>query len=410
MAAEIKPAQRSNNDRFLSTKKPELLSKLEGSGDDVNAAILIPGENGVISVSDDKQVTVRVWLKRDSGQYWPSICQYMPSGCTAIEYVQELRQLYVGQDNGTVTQYTLSEDCNRLSFIRDYLSHQGRVVAVVFSKTHNWILSAGKDKQFAYHCTESATRVGGYNFETPCTALQFDALAKYAFVGDQAGQITMLRCDVSGVQLITTFKGHTAGIRCLRWVEGPQLLFSGACDQSVIVWDVGGKRGTIYELQGHNNKVSALAYANHTQQLITCGEDSVVVFWEMNAMRKEVPGWVESNNCQLCSRPFFWNFRSMMDQKQLGIRQHHCRHCGKAVCDNCSTNRINIPIMGFEYDVRCCDPCFKQLQTVERPSLASFHDAKHCIVHMDLDEERKRLLTVGQDRLIKVWDLSTIWV
>lgn len=89
----------------------------------------------------------------------------------------------------------------------------------------------------------------------------------------------MLRCDVQGVQLITTFKGHTgmysnnsgsetrtylfllyilniflsfaAGIRCLRWVEGPQLLFSGACDQSVIVWDVGGKRGTIYELQGH---------------------------------------------------------------------------------------------------------------------------------------------------------------
>ncbi|ALC39270.1 CG5168 [Drosophila busckii] len=374
MAAEIKPAQRSNNDRFLTTKKPELLSKLEGSGDDVNAALLIPGENGVISVSDDK--TVRVWLKRDSGQYWPSICQYMPSGCTSIEYVPDVRQLYVGQDNGTVTQYTLSEDCNRLSFVRDYLSHQGRVVAVVFSKTHNWILSAGKDKQFAYHCTETATRVGGYNFETPCTALQFDALAKYAFIGDHAGQITMLRCDVQGVQLITTFKGHTAGIRCLRWVEGPQLLFSGACDQSVIVWDVGGKRGTIYELQGHSNKVSALAYANQTQQLISCGEDSVVVFWEMNAMR---------------------------------IRQHHCRHCGKAVCDNCSTNRINIPIMGFEFDVRCCDPCYKQLQTVERPSLASFHDAKHSIVHMDLDEERKRLLTVGQDRLIKVWDLSTIW-
>ncbi|EDW28366.1 GL18988 [Drosophila persimilis] len=407
MAAEIKPAQRSCNDRFNTSKKPELLSKLDGSADDVNAAILIPGENGVISVSDDK--TIRVWLKRDSGQYWPSICQYMPSGCTAVEYFQEFRQLYVGQENGTVTQYMLSEDCNRLSFIRDYLSHQARVVAVVFTQTHNWILSAGKDKQFAYHCTKSGKRVGGYNFETPCTALQFDALAKYAFIGDHAGQITMLRCDVQGVQLITTFKGHTAEIRCLRWVEGPQLLFSGACDQSVIVWDVGGKRGTIYELQGHSNKVSALAYANQTQQLISCGEDSVVVFWEMNAMRKEVPGWVDSNNCQLCSRPFFWNFRSMMDQKQLGIRQHHCRHCGKAVCDNCSTNRINIPIMGFEFDVRCCDPCYKQLQTVDRPSLASFNDVKHSIVHMDLDEDRKLLLTVGQDRLIKVWDLSNIW-
>ncbi|KAM7350961.1 WD repeat and FYVE domain containing 2 isoform 3-T3 [Cochliomyia hominivorax] len=313
MAAEIKPSPKKN-ERF-SSKKLELLSKLEGSSDDINAAILIPGEYGVISVSDDK--TIRVWLKRNSGQYWPSICQYMPSACTCIFYVQETRQIYVGQENGTITENTLSEDCNRLSFVRDFLAHQARVVAVVFSKAHNWILSCSKDKLFAYHCTETARRLGTYNFETPCTSLQFDALAKYAFIGDCAGQITMLRCDVQGVQLTTTFKGHTASIRCLKWVEGPQLLFSGACDHSVVVWDVGGKRGTIYELQGHKNKISSLAYANHTQQLISCGEDNVVVFWEMNAMRKEVPAWVENNNCQLCTRPFFWNFRSMMDQKQI---------------------------------------------------------------------------------------------
>ncbi|KAL9917161.1 pre-mRNA-splicing factor Slu7-like isoform 1-T1 [Glossina fuscipes fuscipes] len=53
MSAEIKPAQRNNN-RF-STRKPELLSKLKGSGDDINAAILIPGESGVISVSYHKR-------------------------------------------------------------------------------------------------------------------------------------------------------------------------------------------------------------------------------------------------------------------------------------------------------------------------------------------------------------------
>lgn len=28
---------------------------------------------------------------------------------------------------------------------------------------------------------------------------------------------------------------------------------------------------------------------------------------------------------------------------------------------------------------------------------------------MDLDEGRKRLLTVGQDRVIKIWDLTLIW-
>lgn len=44
-----------------------------------------------------------------------------------------------------------------------------------------------------------------------------------------------------------------------------------------------------------------------------------------------------------------------------------------------------------------------------RPSLASFHDVKHSVVGMDLDESRKRLLTVGQDRVIKIWDLTLLW-
>lgn len=55
MAAEIKPAAQSN-DKFCTTKKPALLAKLEGCNDEINAAVLIPGEDGVISVSDDKSV------------------------------------------------------------------------------------------------------------------------------------------------------------------------------------------------------------------------------------------------------------------------------------------------------------------------------------------------------------------
>ena len=35
--------------------------------------------------------------------------------------------------------------------------------------------------------------------------------------------------------------------------------------------------------------------------------------------------WAESNTCMLCNRPFFWNWRAMYEQKQVGMRQHHCR-------------------------------------------------------------------------------------
>lgn len=41
-------------------------------------------------------------------------------------------------------------------------------------------------------------------------------------------------------------------------------------------------------------------------------------------------------------------------------------------------------------------------------SLASFHDAKHSINYMNLDEQQKRLLTVGHDRVIKLWDVSQL--
>lgn len=28
---------------------------------------------------------------------------------------------------------------------------------------------------------------------------------------------------------------------------------------------------------------------------------------------------------------------------------------------------------------------------------------------MDMDEAQKKLLTVGHDRIIKIWDLSSVW-
>lgn len=116
--------------------------------------------------------TIRVWLRRDTGQYWPSICQYMPSGCTSVDYHPDGRLLYVGQDNGTITQYTLANDCNSLTMVRDYLAHQARVTGVSYTPQGSWILSCGRDKLFSFHSTETTRRLGGYTFDSMCTSLQ----------------------------------------------------------------------------------------------------------------------------------------------------------------------------------------------------------------------------------------------
>ncbi|XP_046735257.1 WD repeat and FYVE domain-containing protein 2 isoform X1 [Diprion similis] len=406
MAAEIKPAPGVNNERFSTTRKPILLSKLEGCNDDVNGAIIIPREDGVISICDDR--TVRVWLKRDSGQYWPSVCQYMGAAATAMHYCAETRQLFVGLENGAINDFILETDYNRMTPMRECLSHQGRVTGIIFALNCEWVLSIGRDKLFQFHCSETGQRLGSFQTDAWFTALQFASLTKHAFVGDYSGQISMLKLESTGATLITTLKGHTGSIRTLAWNSEKDLLFSGSFDQSVIVWDIGGCQGTAYELQGHHNKVTALCYANAERLLLSGGEDGVIVVWDMTANRKETPVWVESDTCQSCGRPFFWNIKAMMDQRQLGLRQHHCRHCGRALCARCTTQRIPIPNMGFEFEVRVCDPCHTQLKAANQTSLASFHDAKHSVVGMDLDAPRRRLLTIGQDRVIKIWDVSAL--
>lgn len=52
MTTEIKPSS-ARSDKFNGSRKAELLNKIEGIPDDINAAIFIDSEN-IISISDDK--------------------------------------------------------------------------------------------------------------------------------------------------------------------------------------------------------------------------------------------------------------------------------------------------------------------------------------------------------------------
>ncbi|KAL4220349.1 WD repeat and FYVE domain-containing protein 2 [Mactra antiquata] len=403
MAAEIKPTSNSTNG---NVRKPVLINKVDGYTDDINAALIIPREEGIIAVCDDK--TVRVWLRRDTGQYWPSICHSMPAAASSMTYNGETRRLFVGLDNGTISEFVLSDDFNRMTLTRDYLAHQNRVTSVKFSLQREWLLSCGKDKYFQWHCSETGRRLGGYQASAWCLCLEFDEQSNYVFVGDYVGHITVLKISDRIFNLITTLKGHSGSVRSLAWDVTRSLLFSGSFDQSIIVWDIGGRQGTAIELQGHREKVQALVYSTSSKQLLSTADDKILGIWDMAAQRIETPEWAENDHCQKCEKPFFWNFRKMWEERTIGIRQHHCRKCGKAVCEKCSSKRSTIPPMGYEYDVRVCEDCFEKITDEERAPLATFHDVKHSVVYMYLEETRKRLLTIGKDKVIKIWDLSSV--
>ncbi|KAG7237197.1 hypothetical protein INR49_032695 [Caranx melampygus] len=359
------------------TARPVLLNKIEGHSDAVNAAVLIPKEDGVITVSEDR--TIRVWLKRDSGQYWPSIyhtvsCKY--SRCT---------------------EFLISEDFNKMNHVKTYPAHQNRVSDMVFSLESEWVVSTGHDKSVSWMCTQSGSMLGRHYFTAWASCLQYDHETQHAFVGDYSGQITLLKLEKQTYSTITTLKGHEGSIGALWWDPVQRLLFSGASDHSVIMWDIGGRKGRTLLLQGHHERVQALRYLQLTRQLVSCSADGGIAVWNMDTQREEK-----------CEQPFFWNIKQMWDTKTLGLRQHHCRKCGKAVCGKCSSKRSTYPIMGFEFPVRVCDACFDTIKEEDRTALATFHEGKHNIAHMDMDPGRGLMVTCGSDRVVKIWDMTQV--
>ncbi|XP_025785976.1 WD repeat and FYVE domain-containing protein 1 [Puma concolor] len=396
MAAEIHSRPQSS--------RPVLLSKIEGHQDAVTTALLIPKEDGVITASEDR--TIRVWLKRDSGQYWPSIYHTMASPCSAMAYHHDSRRIFVGQDNGAVMEFHVSEDFNKMNFIKTYPAHQNRVSAIIFSVAAEWVISTGHDKCVSWMCTRSGNMLGRHFFTSWASCLQYDYDTQYAFVGDYSGQITLLKLEQNSCSVITTLKGHEVRASPLLALRYEQVGESCTPEKE---WTTGiGPEDCSHRLLCGLDRVQSLCYLQLTRQLVSCSSDGGIAVWNMDVSREEAPQWLESDSCQKCEQPFFWNIKQMWDTKTLGLRQHHCRKCGQAVCGKCSSKRSSYPIMGFEFQVRVCDSCYDSIKDEDRTSLATFHEGKHNITHMSMDVARGLMVTCGTDRIVKIWDMTPV--
>lgn len=56
-------------------------------------------------------------------------------------------------EDGTITEFLIGEDYNKLTKEKNYNAHIGRINDVFYSHDDNLILSVGKDKNLHRHCT-----------------------------------------------------------------------------------------------------------------------------------------------------------------------------------------------------------------------------------------------------------------
>lgn len=401
MAASIRNTLNDPKER-----KPVLIDRIDGFESDISQAHILPKEEGFISISDDR--SIRIWLKRETGKYWPSVCHYADTNPTSLFYHDGPRRLFIGTEKGNILEFAVGEDYNKITLINNYEAHTARVTSLYYSLEHDWILSTSRDKSFTFHSTENQRRIQSFKVKAFTTCIAYDTQAKICYFGDNNGAITMVGLTGNECQFKTTLRGHSSTVTSLSWDAEKGHLFSASHDKIIIIWDVGGKQGISYDLEGHKDRITCLQFMPKSHQLVSCSEDSKIVIWDMLAKRRANPDWDKQDNCKHCKAPFFWNYKDMWERKVVGKRQHHCRKCGAAVCDDCSNNRSNLPSFGHEFSVRICSQCINLINEDDKTPLAQFYEAKQNITSMSFDVHRKYLLTIGTDRCIKIWDMSSI--
>ncbi|CAF3922777.1 unnamed protein product [Rotaria sp. Silwood2] len=393
------------NENAAKNRRPELLNKIDTEVN-VNDALLLTTEDGLLTALEDR--TLRIWIRRQTGKYWPSVCYTLESAPTTIFYHESSHRLFCGCDTGLLHEFLVSEDFNKITLQCTYLGHQSRIHALYFSLNNEILLSVCREKKLNWYSTNPSDENhqhprGSYTLSSWAMSLALDELSRQCFVGDSNGNINFLRINTDNkFQIITTLSGHTGGVQTLFWESEVEWLFSGSFDTSVVVWDIGTHKGVALELNGHSDRLVGISYDKLRKLLITCSTDGNIGVWPMNVKRNETPKWLESDHCQICQLPFFWNIQAMWKQKQLGLRQHHCRRCGRAVCHGCSQTRTALPLIGYETIQRICNDCGKVLKNEETVPLAAFYDIRQGTIKMDYNQTKKIMMTVGTDRTIRL--------
>jgi len=106
----------------------------------------------------------------------------------------------------------------------------------------------------------------------------------------------------------------------------------------------------------------------------------------------------EAFDCMICHEKF-----------TLTKRRHHCRHCGRVICSDCSKNKHFFS--GVQ--ARICDECFSELrqtQIVDINSISPLRDATSPVLRISRSSENLLNLTSPEEANVSSHKEAAVWI
>ena len=82
----------------------------------------------------------------------------------------------------------------------------------------------------------------------------------------------------AAAQTIATLEGHKHTITSLAYAPGGKTLASGSKDQTVILWDLAGKKPRA-TLGGHKEMVVTVRFSPDSKTVASVSNDNLIVLW-----------------------------------------------------------------------------------------------------------------------------------
>ncbi|KAK2108364.1 hypothetical protein P7K49_013529 [Saguinus oedipus] len=378
----------------------------------VSAIIFSLSTEWVISTGHDKCVS---WMCTRSGNMLGRHFFTSWASCLQIfKYDFDTQYAFVGDYSGQITLLKLEQNtCSVITTLKGHeawLNDPSYTMKVVVSPASGGTLFSGYSSQehltTASSCGTSEEEKAGRSYFRAISAdkvqsLCYLQLTRQLVSCSSDGGIAVWNMDVSREESYSE-RAENSERGCIPWknrkFKPPSDMVESQISEfqtSKAVDISSAPRFTIPELAAQWRLQDARVAPRGRDLLLWLGRKAEQICRHGPYPEQLAPQWLESDSCQKCEQPFFWNIKQMWDTKTLGLRQretmcckakvntlfsssrspvkHHCRKCGQAVCGKCSSKRSSYPVMGFEFQVRVCDSCYDSIKDEEtEPPFAFF--------------------------------------
>ncbi|MEL7500234.1 MAG: protein kinase [Planctomycetota bacterium] len=427
----------------LETK--EQIQTIEGHTDEIAALCFSPDGSVLYSACIDGNVRA---FRRSSetGDDWSMSLEF-------AAHRQGVQDIVVSPDNSKVASCGYDKtgklwDAASGELITDLVGHQGPVLGVAFSPDGTRVATSSEDRssivwdltgQTILHCrghfqpvndvrfTVDGNRIVTvaddqtvriWNANRPLSSVRVTAHAREVWCADQSPDGTLVASggEAGLVSLIDTENGtvtdqlkHEAAVLCLKFAPGGELVTSGA-DHQIHIWDT-DQRKVIHEFEAHDDFVWDVSFSPDGKWLVSASSDGTAKVW--STVDWSLEATLEGHEAGLASARFspdgaylltasddcsirLWDASSY---KHLHTFVGHKNPVWRAVFSPVDSNVF--ASSGYDGKLILWDLAKRQ----PRPVSIKGHTSQ--VAGLTFTPDGKRLVSAGDDGLVKFWDVET---